>query len=352
MQLQKIEDSAPEILELEKLKEYFEPGLRAAQALHSHARASASHNVSLNPIQAAASNALSRDIPSFKYSSSRRPALSSSTSYRRGTTSGGQPPSAGAGASHHDVDDPATEYKPRIWMSAGGGIGHDAELDWVSKLSPADAQAEVSSLGQRWGSMQYSWAPTTSLRRVDLKPMRIPLRCKKSKRCPKCTHILIKPELKAQSVKYKIKLVAINYLPSLEVFVPGLSAAGNIKKTTGAKDKDASEDIGSMMLPGRTYPFHLIFSNPLYDPITVRVSIQRSLPSSALPATTNTIPEEAPMPIAPQRRPPYAVSLPTTAFPIAAFAEAWEYEDDEEMFDEDELGLGGISMNRGHVSRT
>jgi dynactin-4 len=175
---------------------------------------------------------------------------------------------------------------------------------------------------------------------------------------------LIKPELKAQSVKYKIKLVAINYLPSIEVFVPGLSA---IKKTTMTitstttkeKEKDAAEDIGSMMLPGRSYPFHLIFSNPLYDPITVRLSIQRSLPPTSpapapilsyVPTPTTAIPEEAPMPIPPQRRPPYAVSLPTTAFPIAAFAEAWEYEDDEEMFDEDELGVGGISINRSHVS--
>lgn len=44
------------------------------------------------------------------------------------------------------------------------------------------------------------------------------------------------------------------------------------------------------------------------------------------------------------RRPPFAVSIPTTTFPIAAFAEAWEYEDDEEMYgvdDDDEFGIRG-----------
>ena len=39
------------------------------------------------------------------------------------------------------------------------------------------------------------------------------------------------------------------------------------------------------------------------------------------------------------RRPPFAVSLPTAAFQIAPFAEAWEYEDDEDMLEDEELGL-------------
>lgn len=43
------------------------------------------------------------------------------------------------------------------------------------------------------------------------------------------------------------------------------------------------------------------------------------------------------------RRQPFAISLPTTPFSIAAFAEAWEYDDDEDMFgvEDDELGLPG-----------
>jgi hypothetical protein len=50
--------------------------------------------------------------------------------------------------------------------------------------------------------------------------------------------------------------------------------------------------------------------------------------------TDSTAPEKA-------RRTPFAVSLPTSSFPVAAFAEAWEYDDDDEMFglEDDELGL-------------
>lgn len=51
----------------------------------------------------------------------------------------------------------------------------------------------------------------------DLKPPRTPLHSKKTKRCSECRHILIKPEQKAQSVRYKIKLLAASYLPTIEI---------------------------------------------------------------------------------------------------------------------------------------
>ncbi|KAG8789846.1 hypothetical protein FRC20_000054 [Serendipita sp. 405] len=356
LQLQKTEDSAPEILEVEKLKEHFEPALRHAQTQGQYQAASSTHQ-SLNPIHAAASSALSRELPSFKSTSSRRPGVSATT--RRG------PPPPTPGVGHPDIDDPNHIYKPRIPTSVGSGIAHDAEVEWLAKLGlqgddptePAVAAfptSEIASLSQRLHVTQYSWAPSHSLRTVDLKPTRVPLRSKKSKRCPKCTHILIKPELKAQSIKWKIKLVAANYLPSIEILTPTLGQIAIPKKT--GKEKESSADdaaLASMMLPGRTYPFHLVFSNPLYDPITVRLSVQRSFPAPSTPSVPNTTPLDpaAATPTA-SRRPPYAISLPTSGFSVAAYAEAWEYEDeeDEEMLDDDDLGIGIGSRTPGRSS--
>lgn len=108
------------------------------------------------------------------------------------------------------------------------------------------------------------------------------------------------------------------------------------------------------MQAGKTYSFQLSFTNPLYDPIQVRLHVQRSVPpSSSHHANTaeGGSPEKA-------RRPPFAVTLPSSAFPIAAYAEAWEYEDDEEMFgvDEDDFdggvrsgGAGGRDHGRGRT---
>jgi len=125
-----------------------------------------------------------------------------------------------------------------------------------------------------------------------------------------------------------------------------------LKRSGKEKESNSAEEAGAVkvMEPGRSYPFHLILSNPLYDPITIRLSAQRSFPPSS---TMSEVPDTPLTPLqtqAPVKRPPYAISLPTTAFLVNPFAEAWEYEDDEdeEMFDDEELGLNlGISRTPG-----
>jgi dynactin-4 len=162
----------------------------------------------------------------------------------------------------------------------------------------------------------------------DVKPLRMPLHSKKSKRCPSCRHILIKPEQKAQSVRYKIKLVAATYIPAITVSLPATVEAARRAPSSVQAAAVASE--AAVMHAGRSYPFHLALTNPLYDPVQVRLQVQRQIPASKRGDGEGA--EKA-------RRPPFAVTLPNTAFPIAAFAEAWEYEDDEDMLDDDEFGL-------------
>lgn len=178
-----------------------------------------------------------------------------------------------------------------------------------------------------------------------MKPLRIPLHSKRSKRCPACTHILIKPEQKAQSVRYKIKLVAANYLPAITIALPHLNkptVTSDAAKRALMKISPQLVDDGTTprgLVAGKTYPFHLALTNPLYDPIQVRLSVQR------VHVTATTANGGAPSEKA--RRPPFAISLPTSHFPIAAFAEAWEYEDDEDMMvDDEEFGTGVRSRDK------
>jgi len=297
-QLQKFEDSAPESLEFERLKEHFEPHLPAA------------------------SSALQREISGVpKYN-----ALSRSRSGRE------------KAANKHDIPD----YKSRVEVGSGHGLGSGsgAEAD-VEFLKHLESVGEVASLEQRWVN---SWM--TSLHSSDLKPLRIPLHSKKSKRCPSCRHILIKPEQKAQSVRYKIKLVAANYLPAINISLPHAQAALEMMKRSSALNKSAAAAVADEhavsaaggMLAGKTYPFHLSFTNPLYDPIQVRLHVQRAIQTS-VPDTKGKEKEKP-------RRPPFAVTLPSAAFPIAAFAEAWEYDDDEDMFGDDDDFEGARGMNQ------
>lgn len=117
-------------------------------------------------------------------------------------------------------------------------------------------------------------------------------------------------------MRYKIKLVAANYLPAISVGFPQMQAAKRVAGKVPSSNTDAKSGV---MHAGTSNPFQLALTNPLYDPIQVRLSPQRVADGRS-----------------------YQVSLPTTPFSVAAFAEAWEYDDDEDMFgvEDDELGIG------------
>ncbi|EIW74689.1 hypothetical protein CONPUDRAFT_85806 [Coniophora puteana RWD-64-598 SS2] len=313
-QLQKFEDSAPEAQEFDRLKEHFEPFLRtsslSSSANLSNLSSSHHHHSHTSAATAAASAALARDIPGV----SKYQPLTRSRSGRDRTAN----------------KDEMSEYKSRVEVGVlnqlGAGGGDDEDVEYMKHLESA---GQVAALEQRWAN---SW--TTSIKTSELRPLRIPLHSKVTKRCPTCRHILIKPEQKAQSVRYKIKLVAGNYLPAIGVTLPHLQEA--MKKTAGRPSAAASggeEKAGGGMFAGRSYPFHLAFTNPLYDPIQVRLSVARVHVAAAAADGSDSK----------TRRSPYSISLPMQPFPVAAFAEAWEYDDDEDMFgiEDDELGISG-----------
>ncbi|RMZ81032.1 hypothetical protein DV738_g2469, partial [Chaetothyriales sp. CBS 135597] len=47
----------------------------------------------------------------------------------------------------------------------------------------------------------------------ELRPIPALLRTKRSKRCAACSHILVRPEFKPTSTRYRIRLLALNYIP-------------------------------------------------------------------------------------------------------------------------------------------
>ena len=183
----------------------------------------------------------------------------------------------------------------------------------------------------------------------DLRPLRIPLQSKKSKRCPSCRHILIKPEQKAQSVRFKIKLVAANYLPAIAVSLPHAQAALEMVKRASTKAASAAQaaeeqQAAGALIAGHSYSFHLAFTNPLYDPIQVRLAKATAAPA---PGAGSAEPERT-------RRNTFQIQLPSAAFPVGAYAEAWEYDDeDEDMFldDDDGMELVGDRGKKGRDGR-
>lgn len=147
-QLQKFEDSAPDSLEFERLKEHFEPILRASSSTSSAAVPSAaahSHHIHANSITAAASAALARDIPGVgRY----HPSTSTSSRSRNS-----------AGKDRSANKDEMPEYRSRIDISTASNLGSgggDVDSEFMKHI---ETVSEVAALEQRW---ENSW--TTSLK--------------------------------------------------------------------------------------------------------------------------------------------------------------------------------------------
>ncbi|EXJ65662.1 uncharacterized protein A1O5_11189 [Cladophialophora psammophila CBS 110553] len=94
----------------------------------------------------------------------------------------------------------------------------------------------------------------------ELRPMPTLMRTKRSKRCATCKHILTRPELKISSARYRIKLIALSYIPFVTIKplpVPGgLSSVG--------------PDGGDVVLAAaKPVQFIMTLRNPLFDDVNV-----------------------------------------------------------------------------------
>lgn len=93
---------------------------------------------------------------------------------------------------------------------------------------------------------------------TELRPIPAPLTSKRTLRCKTCRQILVKPEPKPTSMRHRIKLVALAYIPhiSLTPLLPGpaVSSGGEV-----------------LLEPGKPTQWVLRLTNPLFD--AVRVSI-------------------------------------------------------------------------------
>lgn len=241
------------------------------------------------------------------------------------------------------------------WRELGleKGMG---DVEAVRSLEEAGWEG-MAAVDRRWGT---SWECDRMSKSVL--PQRIPLRTKLTKRCPEpsCRHLLVQPDTK--SVRMKIKMVALNYLPILEVgrrrrrvvVVPGgdtderpgveahahdaereekrrerrrtRPALSGISWSGGEKGEEEDEAGDRPLVAGETYTFQLALTNPLYDPIQIRL-------------TRPPLPKHAP----PEK---CEVRIATPHFTCNASKDAWAY-DDEEDGDGSEDAAGTGTMRKG-----
>ncbi|PLW48614.1 hypothetical protein PCANC_04931 [Puccinia coronata f. sp. avenae] len=355
-QLHQADSSPSELLEFDRLKEHFE-GYLKSQSLPSsssapiHGHRSAGNLNSGSPAHLAASLALSKEVPTVSRYGTQL-GLSTSVFKLRSNHSL---------LSNSSVVLPANLNPDGTWkedipiyeslfspgMAKKSSLKNDADrLAFYSHGDHTEPQDDGTNGGnlliEQLTPIEKKWDEAWDhLDRVrDLKPSRVPLRSKRTKRCPTCQHILIKPEQKAQSIRFKIKLIASNYLPLIELYRKRIATStklGTDRLTSGisaARKSAAASRTGTtaasnpllgrvgevpdeVIRPDRKYQFEMTFVNPLYEPINVRLTIS---PPAPVPSNVPGEPDQI----------PYSVHLLASEFTIAAFAEVWEYDDEDE----------------------
>ncbi|TVY76123.1 Dynactin subunit, partial [Lachnellula suecica] len=93
----------------------------------------------------------------------------------------------------------------------------------------------------------------------DLRPIAYLLRTKRSKRCKACRHILSKPESKVQTTRFRIRLVAPSYIPSISI-------------------RPLASSHSSLLTPFKPTQFLLTFKNPLFEKVKVSIATPGTTP--------------------------------------------------------------------------
>jgi len=437
-QLQKLEDASQHHQEYDAIRDHVEPYLRAGLAFVAasspstststtpaarlHASSSSKRGGPTSAIAAAAralnssSSTVLRDIPSSISSASKFNSLHNLAMRASGSSSNlSKYGTGGSGGNAPPVRDTLKPYASAVATAKGKEkatspleyekqrLEHIRGKDHLEDIPRAPSScAGSTTAGQLWS---IPWQP--ALDEQDLRPLRIPLKCKKTKRCHACRHIVVKPDTKASSTKYKIRLVASSYLPYIEVqrrmppsiagrlsaaaaqgaAVTGSSAGSSRRPSAKTVPPTRSSALGSLievgsaedvepLRPGRNYTFHLTFVNPLWERIEVFLNAAEpeggevqdedegtknqkarddigleAHHASSGPAAGEEKAEEGSNTTTESRqtqRPKrsYQVTLPATKFAIDAFVEDWEYEGLDDDGNDDLLGQGGLPESR------
>ncbi|KZF23519.1 hypothetical protein L228DRAFT_282240 [Xylona heveae TC161] len=130
---------------------------------------------------------------------------------------------------------------------------------------------------------QQSWQNRDARFLSDLRPVPTLLRTKRARRCRTCRHILTKPESKVASTRYRIRLVALNYVPTmtLKPLVPSPAPPSAAPAVTAAPTPlpPTAPSINLQALPSLIpTQFLLTLHNPLFDPVRVTLATPARTP--------------------------------------------------------------------------
>lgn len=171
----------------------------------------------------------------------------------------------------------AARQKPRPMRQAlsvaEGLMNIDPSCDdqVIERLS-ASVITETTTTEQR---ASHVWNSNVRFTR-DLWPVPTLLKTRKSKRCAACRHILLKMDDRHGTTKYKIRLLAQNFIPKLTLRIfPSKGKADSTDASfalTPAAYQIASQSTSYNLTPSYQVQYLLTMSNPLFEPVKVTLA--------------------------------------------------------------------------------
>lgn len=166
-------------------------------------------------------------------------------------------------------------------LSASEGLqiaSKNNERDIIARLSSPECGWDgVASLAQRAAqSIDARFAD-------DLLPLPVPLRTKRAKRCKSCKHILVKPEAKPQSTRFRIRLIALSYIP-LTTLCPLALSSSALPAAPPTTNLDS-------LPPLRPIHVLLTLKNHMFDPVRITLATPPVTPGSVATKVTVLSPQ-------------------------------------------------------------
>ncbi|GAC96548.1 hypothetical protein PHSY_004128 [Pseudozyma hubeiensis SY62] len=447
LQLQRSEENAADVLEFDRIKDHFDPYLKTqTQAAITSAAVGSGSSSRTRPLPASSSSAAAVAPSATKPATSSRSARAAAA--RNAATAALQSskllrdlphlahprhPAHSARSAPTEPDElkpyralnpwqPPRDDRSRSGAQSVPSIGVVAKRekhrrDYIARIQSSSSQPfaslddKITSLEQRWSSVSIADQP---VRVAELRPTRVALKSKISKRCPACRHIVIKPDIKAASNRFKIKLVALNFLPEFQISLAnqqphldplrfrsagtagsntvgaGLTASA-LRRRPASVLPSATDPVGitssiltssqdidvNNLVAGQTYSYQIAVTNPLDDPVQVEMSFVRfvdpslgggaaavpplpeskyifsSQPSSGTSSAHPTQVTAGEQPQRLSRRPRFGwQAYPSaTTIPLNAFNEVWDLEDAEDIYSKSEFQVQSQSTDEASPHR-
>lgn len=165
--------------------------------------------------------------------------------------------SQAAGPNEGTDEPPQNAPKPKNGLDEHAAITRLHNGGWDATTTAEQRAAQAPNVAVAASAQQVRFQD-------DLRPIPVLLRTKRSKRCPMCRHIMTKPEAKVASNRFRIRLVAGSYIPSISARY----LSGSNPPVAGPPGTVAAHHL---LKPLEPVQYILTFKNPIFE--SVRVSL-------------------------------------------------------------------------------